>query len=319
MSAHHQPTGKFNPSNYLRGLGWTGPGTALTDAPHARAKPVTVAQKKTLAGVGKDRDTSFAWWEMVFESVAKKSGGPVDNVKKDLHKTSTGIISPRPPPKASAWETDNPTASTSKPLLQPTPSASTSFSSTSANSTPLGLGSGTSGINMVALAEAKIEMARRQLYSSFLRGQGLKGSLEDEIEKEKAAKKVKGEEKVKKSSKGKEKEGTKEERKAARKAAKRARKEEEDASTSASDGVLVSAVPSEAEEEENRPKKKKKKSKSGTATPSLPYLSPEESIAADELAFREAKEAARLAKKEERRLEKIVRKALRDKAGSVQA
>lgn len=64
---------KFSPAQYLRGLGWGGPGEGLNDSPHARAKPVTVAQKKTLSGVGKDRDTAFPWWEMVFATVASKA------------------------------------------------------------------------------------------------------------------------------------------------------------------------------------------------------------------------------------------------------
>lgn len=66
---------KFNPSAYLRGLGWEGPGKALNDAPGARARPVTVAKKNGLTGVGKDRDTAFPWWEMVFATVATKVSG----------------------------------------------------------------------------------------------------------------------------------------------------------------------------------------------------------------------------------------------------
>lgn len=64
----------FSPATYLRGLGWGGPGTPLTDAPGARSKPVVVAQKKTLAGLGKDRDTSHQWWDDVFKAVADKVG-----------------------------------------------------------------------------------------------------------------------------------------------------------------------------------------------------------------------------------------------------
>lgn len=64
---------KFSPAGYLRGLGWGGPGEGLNDSPNARAKPITVAQKKTLSGVGKDRDTAFPWWEMVFATVASKA------------------------------------------------------------------------------------------------------------------------------------------------------------------------------------------------------------------------------------------------------
>jgi hypothetical protein len=65
----------FDSATYLRGLGWSGPGSSLNNDPSGRAKPITVAQKKTLAGVGRDRDTAFPWWEMVFSSVAGKVGG----------------------------------------------------------------------------------------------------------------------------------------------------------------------------------------------------------------------------------------------------
>jgi len=64
----------FDSATYLRGLGWAGAGSSLNGDPNGRAKPVTVAQKKTLAGVGRDRDTAFPWWEMVFSSVAGKVG-----------------------------------------------------------------------------------------------------------------------------------------------------------------------------------------------------------------------------------------------------
>jgi len=65
---------QFDSATYLRGLGWNGPGSSLNNSAGGRAKPVTVAQKKTLSGVGRDRDTSFAWWDAVFTSVAKKVG-----------------------------------------------------------------------------------------------------------------------------------------------------------------------------------------------------------------------------------------------------
>lgn len=73
----------FSPANYLRGLGWSGPGTSLQpDNVHARIKPILIPQKKTLGGVGKDRDTAYPWWEMVFATVAGKVKG--DNVSSSL-------------------------------------------------------------------------------------------------------------------------------------------------------------------------------------------------------------------------------------------
>ena len=66
----------FSPAGYLRGLGWNGPGSSLQpNNVHARAKPITIPQKKTLSGVGKDRDTAYPWWEMVFATVATKVSG----------------------------------------------------------------------------------------------------------------------------------------------------------------------------------------------------------------------------------------------------
>lgn len=66
----------FSPAGYLRGLGWGGPGVSLQpENIHARAKPITIAQKKTLSGLGKDRDIAYPWWEMVFATVATKVSG----------------------------------------------------------------------------------------------------------------------------------------------------------------------------------------------------------------------------------------------------
>lgn len=67
-------SGKFDSATYLRGLGWQGPGSSLNNSANGRAKPVSVVQKKSLAGIGRDRDTSFAWWDAVFSSVANKVG-----------------------------------------------------------------------------------------------------------------------------------------------------------------------------------------------------------------------------------------------------
>ncbi|GAA6034644.1 hypothetical protein JCM8097_001095 [Rhodosporidiobolus ruineniae] len=135
--------GSFDSANYLRGLGWSGPGSSLNGSAHGRAKPVTVVQKKNLGGVGRDRDTSFAWWDAIFTSVATKVGG--ENKVETHRTTSTGILSHRPPPpKGNAYEP----------------------SSTSASSG--------SRLNLDAMASAKIEYARRQLYSGFLRGSTLK-------------------------------------------------------------------------------------------------------------------------------------------------
>jgi len=78
---------KFNPGDYLKGLGWKGEGTGLHEG--SRAKPVTVAKKTSLSGLGKDRDVAFPWWEMVFKNVAGKVGATSSTTTDRV--SSTGI------------------------------------------------------------------------------------------------------------------------------------------------------------------------------------------------------------------------------------
>lgn len=138
---------QFDSATYLRGLGWQGPGSSLNNSANGRAKPVTVVQKKTLAGIGRDRDTSFAWWDAVFSSVANKVG----STQPEQRRTTTGILSHRPPPpKANAYDETPHTQS--------------------------------SGLNLDAMAAVKLEQARRQLYSGFLRGSVISGSKDEEDE-----------------------------------------------------------------------------------------------------------------------------------------
>lgn len=47
--------------------GWSGKGTGLRNG--AIAKPITVIQKKTLAGIGKDRDEAFPFWDQSVPSL----------------------------------------------------------------------------------------------------------------------------------------------------------------------------------------------------------------------------------------------------------
>jgi hypothetical protein len=46
---------------YLVAQGWQGKGTALREG--ALVRPIAVIQKKNLAGVGKDRDEAFPFWD----------------------------------------------------------------------------------------------------------------------------------------------------------------------------------------------------------------------------------------------------------------
>ncbi|GAA5872221.1 hypothetical protein JCM1840_004100 [Sporobolomyces johnsonii] len=338
-------TKSFDSATYLRGLGWSGPGSSLNNSPHGRAKPVTVAQKKTLSGVGRDRDTAFPWWEMVFTSVAGKVGG----AKVEHHRTSTGILSHRPPPpKANAYEELTPEEKKSR-----------------------------GGLNMDAMAHAKLEMARRQLYSGFLRGTVLTGSGDDNKVDEAPTKKRKrsdeaddsSAEEVEKAS-GEEDNGSSKQSKKERREARRKRKEEKQAKKDAKkrdrkgketvepedtpakdDGdvemvvvetsqtleisttttpIEVDPASSSLSKSERRAAKKLRKSLATTAAsslgspppstsastvpaPSKDHLSPEEALAAEEQAYLEAKAAAKRAEKEERRLAKLVKKALKEK------
>lgn len=46
--------------------GWKGTGHPLKAG--GRARPIVIAQKKTLGGIGRDRDESFAFWDQYVHS-----------------------------------------------------------------------------------------------------------------------------------------------------------------------------------------------------------------------------------------------------------
>lgn len=46
---------------YLKAQGWEGQGSGLRHG--AISRPVIIAQKKTLSGIGKDRDEAFPFWD----------------------------------------------------------------------------------------------------------------------------------------------------------------------------------------------------------------------------------------------------------------
>lgn len=178
----------FSPSSYLTSQGWAGNGHGLRKG--SLKKPVTVAHKTNLKGIGKDRDTGYAWWDDVFSIVASKTasssaassvesnntsrnnsreGSVAVNdctilwyrtglilylcVQTDLRKTSTGIFSARPPPAKSHSIVDT--------------------------ATPVNVKPSTNGyFNTDIIAQAKLEAARRELYSRFLRGKPLTGTAD---------------------------------------------------------------------------------------------------------------------------------------------
>lgn len=64
----------FSPATYLTEQGWEGKGHGLRKG--SIRKPLTVAHKTNLAGLGKERDTGYAWWDDVFSLVANKTKTP---------------------------------------------------------------------------------------------------------------------------------------------------------------------------------------------------------------------------------------------------
>ncbi|KAI0755132.1 hypothetical protein C8Q80DRAFT_1266630 [Daedaleopsis nitida] len=142
---------------HLVSQGWSGKGNGLRHG--AIKKPVTIIQKKTLAGIGKDRDEAFPFWDHVFQAAAVSISVKVHNsddesdseqsstLAPSLKRTSTGIISNR-----------RPTSGT--PALSGTTTPSESQASGSGSVTP----------RLSIMAAAKQQAARRMLYSMFYRG-----------------------------------------------------------------------------------------------------------------------------------------------------
>ncbi|KAJ3771116.1 hypothetical protein FB446DRAFT_765513 [Lentinula raphanica] len=139
--------------SYLVAQGWSGKGNGLRKG--AIAKPITVNQKKTLAGLGKDRDEAFPFWDHLFSAASQAIKVKIDdsdvsdsdelqsNAAPTLRRTTTGILSNRRP-------------------VDVTPS------STSGITTPDCSSSEVPHLSLIAIA--KREAARRNLYSRFYRG-----------------------------------------------------------------------------------------------------------------------------------------------------
>lgn len=67
----------LNSHQYLTDRGWEGQGKALRAGGIAR--PLVVSQKKTLSGLGKDRDEAFPFWDHLFTAAAS-------TIKLKVHK-----------------------------------------------------------------------------------------------------------------------------------------------------------------------------------------------------------------------------------------
>ncbi|KAF8842131.1 hypothetical protein BDN67DRAFT_948116 [Paxillus ammoniavirescens] len=151
------PQGQSYGHAYLTSYGWAGTGTGLRRG--AIDKPLAVPPKKNLAGLGKDRDEAFPFWDHLFTAASKAITIKVSSDDEDadedpskptatlsLKRTTTGIISNRPP-------------------VSGTP-ASASGTATPDSDVP---GAGTL-TRLSLIATAKREAARRGLYSRFFRG-----------------------------------------------------------------------------------------------------------------------------------------------------
>ncbi|EMD39807.1 hypothetical protein CERSUDRAFT_121987 [Gelatoporia subvermispora B] len=146
---------------YLVSQGWEGKGSGLRQG--AISRPITISQKKSLSGIGKDRDEAFPFWDHVFEAAAINiqvklydSDDSDDDSKEAvfLQRTKTGIISNRRP--------------------------KTGTSALSGSATPTTADSSGMTPRYSVMAAAKQEAARRTLYSMFFRGPIL-GSDFDEL------------------------------------------------------------------------------------------------------------------------------------------
>ncbi|KAF7768226.1 hypothetical protein Agabi119p4_7469 [Agaricus bisporus var. burnettii] len=153
--------------SYLVSQGWSGHGTGLRQ--DSIIRPLAIPQKRTLAGLGKDRDEAFPFWDHVFSIAAKSiqvklykddeddSDTEDTPIQSSLELTTTGIISNKPP-KLGLSATATTTSSSSNSGIN-TPAITTSI-------IPNSLASSSSNL----LVAAKKESAKRILYSRFFRG-----------------------------------------------------------------------------------------------------------------------------------------------------
>ncbi|KAK0188047.1 hypothetical protein F5146DRAFT_1226399 [Armillaria mellea] len=138
--------------SFLVSQGWSGKGTGLRQG--AITRPVIVNQKKTLSGIGKDRDDAFPFWDHLFSAAAKSIQVKISSDDDEesetvvsteatltLKRTTTGILCNRRP-------------------LGGTVVSSSGTSTPDSDLMP----------RLSLLAMAKREAARRGLYARFFRG-----------------------------------------------------------------------------------------------------------------------------------------------------
>ncbi|KAK0464424.1 uncharacterized protein EV420DRAFT_1760453 [Desarmillaria tabescens] len=138
--------------SFLVSQGWSGKGTGLRQG--AITRPIIVNQKKTLSGIGKDRDEAFPFWDHLFSAAAKSIQVKISSDDDDesepvvstettltLKRTTTGILCNRRP-------------------LGGTSASSSGTSTPDSDLMP----------RLSLLAMAKREAAKRGLYARFFRG-----------------------------------------------------------------------------------------------------------------------------------------------------
>ncbi|KAF8272199.1 hypothetical protein EI94DRAFT_1796338 [Lactarius quietus] len=158
---------------FLVNQGWSGAGNGLRKGSISR--PISIPQKRNLAGIGKDRDEAFPFWDHLFTVAASAiqiecfssddedgdaSAKTVPSSALNLRQTSTGILSNLPPVVGTPISSDDITLTSCSDAA-------------SGSSTPR-----SSGLSLMALA--KREAARRCLYSRFFRGPTLGPDVQSE-------------------------------------------------------------------------------------------------------------------------------------------
>ncbi|WOO83368.1 uncharacterized protein LOC62_05G006892 [Vanrija pseudolonga] len=85
----------FNPHDHLLKQGWKGKGTALKDGHITR--PLATVQKKSMGGIGKDRDEAVPFWDHIFAataaSIASSSTSPATSGANTPTTSSTPTLS----------------------------------------------------------------------------------------------------------------------------------------------------------------------------------------------------------------------------------
>lgn len=146
----------LNTSSFLVSQGWEGVGVPLDGkAGKGLKKPLAIPQKRTLSGIGKDRDRANEWWNSIFTAGAKNLNIGPSKDSKPNSTSSSGTSTPAAPiatiDDAAAAESAEPTTKTLK----------------------TGWSMGPRSVMMSLSSLAKREHARKTLMSNFVRGENI--------------------------------------------------------------------------------------------------------------------------------------------------